>query len=112
MVLLAPDILKNNEKNIENIYDFYEQKNFIIKKLWYPNYIGGAFFYSLAIFIYLIINNIFLFDLWKIFVWLLCISFIKKKSDFEEHGSMTNTSRHVPIIFKQLIKNKYFLINL
>ena len=109
VVLLAPDIKKNNEKNINNIYDFYGvKKNFIIKKLWYPNYIGGAFFYSIAIFIYLMINNKFNLIYGRFLYGCYVAVLLKKKVIFEEHGSMTNAKRHVLIIFKQLIKNKYF----
>jgi len=109
VVLLVPDIKKNNEDNIDNIYDFYGvKKNFIIKKLWYPNYIGGAFFYSIAIFIYLMINNKFNLIYGRFLYGCYVAVLLKKKVIFEEHGSMTNAKRHVLIIFKQLIKNNYF----
>ena len=51
VVLLAPDIKDKYETGIDNIYEFYGViKNFKVKKLWYPNFIGGALIYTIAIF--------------------------------------------------------------
>ena len=58
LILLAPDKKKRYEKKVDNLYEHYGVKeNFIIKKLWCPSVKGGAFFYTLAIFFYLIINK-------------------------------------------------------
>ena len=49
VVLLAPD-KKNKDKKKVDVYEYYGvKKNFIIKKLWYPNLKGRSLFYSLTI---------------------------------------------------------------
>ena len=58
VVLLSPEIKDQYEKNVSDIFNYYGvKKNFSIKKLFHPNFKGGAFFYTIAIFIYLIVNK-------------------------------------------------------
>ena len=48
----------SDDKDIKDIYNHYGvKKNFEIKKLWYPNIKGKDFFYTLAIFIYLLFKR-------------------------------------------------------
>lgn len=109
VVLLAPDIKHKYEKNVNDIYEFYGvKKKFKIIKLWYPNFLGGAFFYSLSIFFYLLKNKNFNIVYGRFLYGCFVATLLKKKVILEEHGSMTNTSKHVLIIFKKLLKNKYF----
>ena len=58
VVLLAPDVKDQYEKNVPDIYQYYGvKKNFHIKKLVHPKLKGGALFYTIAIFFYLLINK-------------------------------------------------------
>ena len=110
VVLLAPHIKDLYEKKVDDIYEFYGvKKKFEIKKLWYPNIWGGAFFYSLAIFIYLLNNKDNYLVYGRFLYGCYLAALLKKKGILEEHGSMTNTKKHVLIIFKNLLKNQYFI---
>ena len=54
VVLLAPDRKFQYEKKIHDIYDFYGvKKNFVIKKLWYPNIKGNFLIYTFYIYIFI-----------------------------------------------------------
>ena len=109
VILLAPDIKDQYEKNISDIYNFYGvKKNFKIKKLIYPNLAGGAFFYSLAIFFYLFINKKFNIVYGRFLYGCYVAALLKNKVIFEEHGSLTDTKKHVLKIFRKLLENKYF----
>ena len=58
VILITPDQKNQYEKDVKNVFEYYDvKKNFIIKKLYHPNFIGGAFFYTLAIFVYLFFNK-------------------------------------------------------
>lgn len=55
VTLLAPNKVNHFEKNISDVYEFYNvKKNFKIKKLWYPNFKGKTLVYALSILFYLI----------------------------------------------------------
>ena len=109
VILLAPHIKDLYEKNVDDIFGFYGvKKNFEIKKLWYPNIWGGAFFYSLAIFIYLLNNKDSYLVYGRFLYGCYLAALLKKKVILEEHGSMTDTKKHVLIIFKNLLKSYYF----
>ena len=52
VVLLAPDINKKYEKNINNIFEYYGvRNNFKIKKLWHPNNKLDQYFMQLQFFL-------------------------------------------------------------
>ncbi len=109
VVLLAPAIKHKYEKNVNDIYEFYGVKRkFKIIKLWYPNFLGGALFYSLAIFFYMLNNKNFNLVYGRFLYGCYVAALLKKKVILEEHGSMTDTKKHVLLIFKKLLKNKYF----
>lgn len=109
VILLAPNLKNKYEKNVNDIYDFYGvRKNFKIKKLWYPDFWGGALFYSLSIFFYLLINKSHKLVYGRFLYGCYVAAILKKKVILEEHGSMTDTKKHVILIFKTLLKNKYF----
>ena len=51
VILLAPNLKDQYEKEVNDIYEFYGvKKNFFIKKLWHPNFKVGPVFYTIAIF--------------------------------------------------------------
>ena len=109
VVLLAPNMKDKYEAGVDDIYKFYGvKKKFKIKKLWYPKFWGGAFFYSLAIFFYLLNNKDFNIVYGRFLYGCYIAALLKKKVILEEHGSMTDTKKHVIMIFKKLLKNKNF----
>ena len=62
VVLLAPDVKGQYERDVDDIYEYYGvRKNFEIKKLWHPDIKVGAFLYTLAIF--------FIYVLIKVLIW-------------------------------------------
>ena len=109
VVLLAPNLKDQYEKNIYDCYKYYGvRKNFKIKKLWHPNLKGGAFFYTLAIFFYLLVNKRFDLVYGRFLHGLYVATLIKNKVIYESHAPSYDTKNHRLIIFKKLIKSKYF----
>ena len=109
VVLLAPDLKDKYEKNIDDIYDYYGvNKNFIIKKLWHPNLKIDDFFYILAIFFYLIINKKFDLVYGRFLHGIYVATILKHKVIYESHAPSFNGKNHRRIVFKKLIKSKYF----
>ena len=108
VVLLAPQIKKKYEKDIEDIYSFYGvKKNFQIKKLWHPNTKGGALIYTLSIFLYLIFNNKFNLVYGRFLHGCYLATLLKNKVIFEIHEIISEKKNHRAIVFKKLIKSKY-----
>ena len=109
VILLAPDKKKKYEKKVKDIYEYYGvKKNFIIKKLWYPNIKGGAFFYTLAIFFYLIINKNFNLVYGR-FIYGCCIaSLLKNETIYESHAPIYEETKYGLRFFNQLVKSRYF----
>jgi glycosyltransferase involved in cell wall biosynthesis len=109
VVLVAPDIKDEYEKNVEDIYQYYGvKKNFKIKKLWHPNLKFGAFLYTLSIFFYLCINKRFNLVYGRFLHGCYVATVLKNKVIFESHVPIFYEKSHRLIIFKKLIKNKYF----
>ncbi len=109
VVLLAPDVKKKYEKEIDNIYEYYGvRKNFEIKKLWHPDNIAGALLYTLAIFFYLTVNKKFNLVYGRFLHGCYIAALLKKKVIFETHEIIFKKKNHKLVVFKKLIKNKYF----
>ena len=109
VVLLAPDINKKYEKNIINIFEYYGvRNNFKIKKLWHPNNKLGALIYTIAIFIYLFFNKKFNLVYGRFLHGCYIAALLKNKVVFETHEIIFLKKNYKLIIFKKLIKNKYF----
>jgi glycosyltransferase involved in cell wall biosynthesis len=109
VVLLAPDLKEKYEKIVDDIHDFYGvKKKFKIKKLWHPNLKGGAFFYVLSIFFYLIVNKKFDLVYGRFLHGIYVATILKNKVIYESHAPSFNGKNHRLIVFKKLIKSLYF----
>tara|TARA_B100000242_G_scaffold293911_1_gene273662 strand:- start:1787 stop:2863 length:1077 start_codon:yes stop_codon:yes gene_type:complete len=110
VVLLTPNLKKNYEADVNDIYKFYGvKKNFNIKKIYHPNFIGGALLYTLGIFIYLLINRNFDLVYGRFLHGIFVASLIKNKVIYETHAPLDNNKNHKLFVFKNLIKNKNFI---
>ena len=95
VILLAPDKKKSYEKKVKDIYEYYGvKKNFTIKKLWYPNIKGGAFFYTLAIFFYLIINKNFNLVYGRFIYGCYIASLLKNETIYESHAPIYEETKY------------------
>jgi len=109
VVLLAPDIKNKYESGIDNIYEFYGViENFKIKKFWYPNFIAGGLIYTMAIFFYLLFNRKFNLVYGRFLHGCYAATLLKNKVIFETHEKIFQKKNHKLIVFKRLIKSKYF----
>lgn len=109
VVLLAPDLKTQYEKNVDNIYKYYGvRKNFEIKKLWHPDIRSGALLYTLAIFFYLIFKKKYNLVYGRFLHGCYVAVLLKNKVIFESHERIFDNKNHRIIVFKKLIKNKYF----
>ena len=110
VVLLAPDIKNQYEKNVNNIYNYYAVKNnFHIIKLLHPNFKGGAFIYVISIFFYLLFNRGFDLIYGRFLHGIYAATFLSHKVIYETHLPVSNKKNHRLIIFKRLIKSKYLI---
>ena len=108
VVLLSPDIKDQYEKNVSDIFNYYGvKKNFSIKKLFHPNFKGGAFFYTIAIFIYLIVKKRFDLVYGRFLHGIYISTLLKNKVVYETHQPASEENNHRLFIFKRLIKSKY-----
>ncbi len=109
VVLLAPNQKNEYQKEVKNIYDYYDvSKNFVIKKLWHPEFKAGALIYTLAIFYYLLINKDFNLVYGRFLHGCFVATFFRKNVIFESHENITKMKSHRLFIFKRLIASKYF----
>ena len=110
VTLLAPFQKNKYEKGIIDIYDYYGVKNnFVIKKLWHPDFKGGALFYTLAILFYLFFNNKFNLVYGRFLYGCYLASLLKFKVIFESHENICAKQNFKLKTFKYLIKSKYFI---
>ena len=109
VILLAPDKKKKYEKKVNDIYEHYGvKKNFAVKKLWHPDFKGGAFFYTLVIFLYLIFNKKFNLVYGRFIYGCYVASLLKNKVIYESHAPIYEETNYGLKFFKQLIKSKFF----
>jgi glycosyltransferase involved in cell wall biosynthesis len=110
VTLLAPFQKNKYEKGIVDIYDYYGVKNnFVIKKLWHPDFKGGALFYTLAILFYLFFNNKFNLVYGRFLYGCYLASLLKFKVIFESHDNIYAQQNFKLKTFEYLIKSKYFI---
>ena len=110
VILLAPDLKKQYEKNISDIYDYYGVKNnFKIKKLWHPDGKIGAILYTLSIFFYLLFSKKFHLVYGRFLHGCYLAAILKNKIIFETHEIMFKKKNYNFIVFKKLIKNRSFI---
>ncbi len=108
VVLLAPDIKDDYEKDVENIYEFYGvKKNFKIKKLWCPNIKLGVVFYTLSIFLYLFFSNKFNLVYGRFLYGCYVASLLKNNVIFETHVPNYKKNKYELKVFEKIIKSKY-----
>ena len=101
VVLLSPEIKDQYEKNVSDIFNYYGvKKNFSIKKLFHPNFKGGAFFYTIAIFIYLIVNKRFDLIYGRFLHGIYVSTLLKNKVVYETHLPASEENNHRLFIFK------------
>ena len=109
VVLLAPDIKDQYEKDVDDIYEYYGvRKNFKIKKLLHPNLKVGPFLYTVSIFFYLFFNNHFNLIYGRFLHGCYVATLLKNWVIFESHTPIFEEKNHKLIVFKKLIKSKYF----
>ena len=109
VILLAPNIKNEYEKDISDVFDHYGvKKNFRIKKLWHPNVKGGAILYTLAIFFYLLFSKKFNLVYGRFLHGCYVAKLLNNKIIFETHEIIFEKKNHKLIVFKKLIKDKSF----
>jgi len=109
VVLLAPSIKNLYEKEVSNVFKFYGiKKNFHIKKLWHPDIKGGAIFYLIHIFFFLILNSKFNLVYGRFLHGCYLAALMKKDVIFETHEILFKKEKHKLIIFDKLVENKFF----
>ncbi len=108
VIFLAP---YNNQfkGDIGDIYKFYAvEKNFKIKKLYYPNINSGTIFYTISIFFYLLFNRNFSLVYGRFLYGCYIAALLKNNVIFESHAPVYSDTKYSSIIFKLLIKSKFF----
>ena len=109
IILLAPNKKKEFEKNIEDVFRFYGvRKNFTVKKLWYPNIKGGAFFYTLSILLYILFNNKFDLIYGRFLYGCYLAPLFKIKVIYESHAPIDEETKYGLFFFRNLVKSKFF----
>lgn len=109
VVLLAPD-KKNTDKKKVDVYEYYGvKKNFIIKKLWYPNLKGRSLFYSLTILFYLLLNKKFDLVYGRFLFGCYLSVLLQNNVILEVHDPIYQRGNIELKIFEKLINNKKFI---
>ena len=108
VVLLAPD-KKNKDKKVD-VYEYYGvKKNFIRKKLWYPNLKGRSLFYSLTILFYLLSNKKFDLVYGRYLFGCYLSVLLQNNVILELHDPIYQRGTIELKIFEKLINNKKFI---
>jgi len=109
VVLLAPDNKSKYEKKVQDVFDYYGvRKIFKIKKLWYPDLKVGTFFYSLAIFLYLLFNRKFDLVYGRFLYGCYFATLLGNEIIFESHAPIYEEHKFTQKVLNLLIKNKNF----
>ena len=109
VILLAPNKKEQYEKEVENIYEYYGvKKNFVIKKLWYPNLKGRAILYTLAIFFYLTLNRKFNLVYGRFLYGCYISTILGNEVIFEAHDPIYERKNFELKIFEKLINSANF----
>lgn len=109
VVLLAPNIYKEYENGVDDIYEYYGvRKNFEIKKLWWLYIKGSSFIYSLAIFFYFLFNKKPDIVYGRFLHGCYVATLFKNKVIFESHAPIYENKNYELKLFKKFIKSKYF----
>lgn len=106
VVLIAPDLNKKYEKDISNIYNFYNVKNnFRIVKLFAPDIKGRTLFYCLSILKYLVFNKV---DLvyGRYILGCYISTLLGIKTVFESHSPVFEENELSRWFFNKIIKSK------
>ena len=110
VTLIAPKEKKKYEKNIPDIYDYYDvKKNFDIVKLIHPSFKGGALVYLMSIFFYLLLNVRFDLVYGRFLHGVYVATLLKNKTIYETHSPIINKNDHRSLIFSKLIKSKFLI---
>ena len=109
VILLAPDKKNKYKKGVDDVFEYYGvKKNFLIKKLWYPDIKSGAFFYTLSIFFFLFFNKKFNLIYGRFLHGCYVATLLRNNVIFESHAPDYENKNHRVKIFENLIKSKYF----
>ncbi len=109
VILLAPNIPKYSEKNVQDIYDYYGVKKiFYIKKLFHPNIKAGALIYTFSILFYLFFNKNFNLIYGRFLHGCYVAALLKYTVIYESHESILEIKKHRLLILKKLVRNKHF----
>lgn len=109
VTLLAPNIKKQYENNVNDIFEFYGVKKiFFIKKLWHPNFKLGALLYTFAILIFMLVNKKFNLVYGRFLPGCYISTFLRNEVVFETHTPIYEAKNHNFFIFKRLIRSRYF----
>tara|TARA_B100000787_G_C16195957_1_gene300860 strand:+ start:2936 stop:4108 length:1173 start_codon:yes stop_codon:yes gene_type:complete len=109
VVLLAPDKKNKYEKGVDDVFEYYGvKKNFLIKKLWYPDIKSGVFFYTLSIFFFLFFNKKFNLIYGRFLHGCYVATLLRNNVIFESHAPDYEKKNYRIKIFENLIKSKYF----
>ena len=109
VILLAPDKKNKYKKGVDNVFEYYGvKKNFLIKKLWYPDIKGGVFFYTLSIFFFLFFNKKFNLIYGRFLHGCYIATLLRNNVIFESHAPDYEKKNYRIKIFENLIKSKYF----
>ena len=109
VVLLTPNKKNKIEKKIDDIYSYYGvKKNFVIEKLWCPDFRGSAIFYTCAIFFYLLFNKKFNLAYGRFLYGCFIAAILRTEVIYESHAPIYEETKHGLRFFKLLIKSKFF----
>ena len=105
VTLYAPSI--NNKSNI-NIFNYYGvDETFCVKRVLYPSFVFGHYFYSFFVLINLSFSKVDLIFSRNL-LSLVFASLLRKNKVLEIHQPIPNTSRLQNYLFRILISLKYF----
>lgn len=108
VILLAPNFKEKNEKDITDIYEFYDVKNnFKICKLFSPKIKGRTFIYGVSVLNYLLFNKSDL-TLGRFVIGSYFSALLGIKTIFESHDTIYSGNKFSQWFFFRMLKNSSF----